>query len=181
MRAAALAGALCFALAGGLGGCGSGSSSSTSTPATTSAAAAKAVAAAAKARRAAEAKAPKGASPTLRAIYATFPAPKPSPEVKHSTAAIKVGEKACKGKTPTQVEEEFIAAAKSKLAPEQTKMIDRIASFESHSPTDASFTAGQLAADVYEATLPGVVGQYGYEGCIYSLVQGLEHRLAPKG
>ena len=160
-------------------GCGSGSSSSSSTSAT-SAEAAKAAAAAAKARRAAEAKAPKGASPTLRAIYATFPAPKASPEVKRSTAAIKVGEKACKGKTPTQVKEEFIAAAKPKLAPEQTKMIDRIASFENHSPTDASFTAGQLAADVYEATLPGAAGQYGYEGCIYSLAQGLERRLASR-
>lgn len=160
--------------------CGSGSSSSTSNS-VASAAAAKAAAAAAKARRAAEAKAPKGASPTLRAIYATFPAPKPNPEVKRSAAAIHAGIAACKAKTPTQVKEELYAAAKPRLAPEQTKMIDRIASFENNSPTDASFTAGQLAADVYEATLSAAVGQYGYEGCVYSLAQGLERKLAPKG
>ena len=156
-----------------------GSSSSSSSVSSTSAEVAKAAAAAARARHAAEAQAPKGSSPTLRAIYATFPAPKPNPEVKRSAAAIRAGEKACKGKTPTQVKEEFFGAAKPKLEAEQTKMIDRIASFENHSPTDASFTAGQLAADVYEATLPAGIGQYGYEGCVYALSRGLEQRLAP--
>jgi hypothetical protein len=140
---------------------------------------AKAAAAAAKVRREAEAKAPKGSSPTLRAIYATFPAPKPNPEVKRSGAAIRAGEKACKGKTPVAVKEEFYAAAKHKLEAEQTKMINRIASFENHSPTDASFTAGQLGADVYQATLPAAIGQYGYEGCVHALAEGLERRLAP--
>ncbi|HVC06926.1 MAG TPA: hypothetical protein VND98_05000 [Solirubrobacterales bacterium] len=159
-----------------LAACGSSSSSSTSTNAEV----VKAAAAAAKVRHEAEAKAPKGASPTLRAIYATFPAPKPNPEATHSAAAIKAGEKACRGKTPVQVKEEFYAAAKHKLQPEQTKMIDRIGSFENHAPTDASFTSGQLAADVYEAALPPAIGQYGYEGCVYALSQGLEHRLAPK-
>jgi hypothetical protein len=171
---------LCLLAALILSACGSSSSSST-TSSVDSAAAKKAVAAAAKARRQAEAKAPKGSSPTLRAIYATFPAPRPNPETTRSAPAIKAGEKACGGKTPTQVKEEFYAAAKPKLAAEQTKMIDRIANFENNSPTDASFTAGQLAADVYEATLPAAVGQYGYEGCVYSLARGLERRLAPKG
>jgi hypothetical protein len=168
---------LCLLAALLLAACGSGSSASS----TSSAAAAKAAAVAAKARRTAEAKAPKGASPALRAIYAGFPAPKSNPEVKRSAAAIRAGIAACKGKTPTQVKEEFYAAAKRKLAPEQTKMIGRLAGFENHSPTDVSFTAGQLAADVYEATLPAGVGQYGYEGCVYSLAQGLERRLAPRG
>jgi hypothetical protein len=180
MRTSLLTSAVLFlAAALLLSACGSSSSSSTSSTAT-SAEAAQAAAAAAKAHRAAEAGAPKGSSPTLRAIYATFPPPKPNPEDKRSAAAIKAGEMACKGRTPAQVKEEFYAAAKPKLAPEQTKMIARIASFESHSPTDASFTAGQLAADVYEATLPEALGGYGYQGCVYSLARGLERRLAPR-
>jgi hypothetical protein len=163
---------------GSLAGCGSGASnpSDAARIAAAKAAAEKAVAA----RKAAEARAPRGASPTLRAIYATFPPPKPNPEVKRSAAAIKAGEKACKEKTPTQVKAEFYAAAKPKLVPEQTKMVDRIATYESHSPTDPSFTAGQLAADVYQTTLPVAAAQYGYQGCVYSLAQGLERRLAPE-
>ena len=101
--------------------------------------------------------------------------------MKRSAAAIKAGERACGGKSPVQVKEEFYAAAKHRLSSEQTKMIDRIASYETHSPTDASFTSGQLAADVYEASLPAAIGQYGYEGCVYALARGLEGRLAPKG
>jgi hypothetical protein len=141
---------------------------------------AKAEAAAAKQRHAAEAKAPKGASPTLRALYATFLPPGPNPEVKRSGPAIHAGIVACKGKTPTELKKQFYAAAKRNFSPEQVKMIDRIASFESRASTDASFTAGQLAADVYQATLPAEVSEYGYEGCVYALAQGLEKRLAPR-
>lgn len=162
-----------------LSACGSNSSSSSS-PTSTAAAAEKAAAAAAKQRHAAEAKAPSGASPTLRSIYATFPRPEPNPKVKKSGRAIHAGIAACKGRTPTQVKAEFYAAAKPKLSAEQAKMIDRISSFEKHSRTDSSFTVGQLAADVYQATLPGGVGQYGYQGCVYSLAEGLERKLAPK-
>jgi hypothetical protein len=168
---------LCLAMSVFLSACGSSSSSQSNS---TNAEVAKAAAAAAAARHRAEARAPRGSSPTLRAIYATFPAPKPNPEAKSSGAAIHAGFAACAKKRPVQVKEEFYAAAKAKLSSEQTKMIDRVASFEAHSSTDSSFTAGQLAADVYEATLPPKLGQYGYEGCIYALAQGLEHRLAPR-
>jgi hypothetical protein len=163
-----------------LSACGSGGSSSSTSSSVASAAATKAAKAATAARRAAEAKAPKGASPTLRAIYANFPAPKPNPEVKRSTAAIRAGIAACKGKTPVRVKEEFYAAARRHLSPEQAKLIARIDTYEKHSSADASFASGQLAAGVYEATLPAGIGQYGYEGCVYSLVQGLERRLAPR-
>ena len=53
-------------------------------------------------------------------------------------------------------------------------MIDRIGSHEGYSPTDASFTSGQLGGDVYEATRPAEIGQYGYEGCVYALAGWLE-------
>lgn len=84
-----------------LAGCGSGGSS-TNVPETapnTTAGAAVAKRAAALAR-AAESKAPRGASPTLGAIYRQFPPPKPNPEVKRPAGAIKAGERACKGKSP---------------------------------------------------------------------------------
>jgi hypothetical protein len=159
-----------------LAGCGSGAQSTTSTM---SSEAAKVVKAAA-ARHAAEARAPKGASPTLRAIYAQFPPPKPDPEVKRSAAAIGAGERACKGKSPRAVKDELYAAAKRHLNPEQAKMIARMGSYEKHVAKDANFVAGQLAADTYEATLPAATAQYGYQGCIYSLARRLEHKLAPK-
>jgi hypothetical protein len=181
--------ALILALALGalvLASCGSGGSSSTT--ATTSAqstaetpaakAAVKQVAAAAKA---AEAKAPKGASPTLRAIYRQFPAPRPEPQEKSAAKAIGAGEKACAGKTPLQVKEEFYPAAQTNLAPEQAKMIARVGSFEANAASDASFVAGQLAADTYAASLAAADSQAGYQGCVYALARGLERRLAPKG
>jgi hypothetical protein len=169
-----------------LAGCGSSGSSSTSTttssqspPETAAAkAAAKSAAAAAKA---AEAKAPKGASPVLRQIYRQFPAPKPEPQEKSAAKAIEAGEKACQGKTPLEVKEEFFPAAQASLEPEQAKMIARVGSFEANAARDSSFVAGQLAADTYQATLPEAVAQAGYQGCVYALAQGLEHRLAPQG
>ena len=138
--------------------------------------------ASAAARRAAEARAPKGASAALRAIYAQFPPPRPSPEAKRrSAAAIRAGERACAGKTPLQVKEALYGAAKAKLTSEQAKMIARIGGYERHSASDQSFVSGQLGADVYAATLPAAVGRYGYQGCVYELAKGLERRLAPKG
>jgi hypothetical protein len=178
MRPAGLAAILALTIA--LAGCGA-SSTSSSAPSAPSAEAQAAARKDAAIRARAEARAPKGSSPTLRAIYATFPPPKPAPEVKRSAAAIKAGERACGGKTPVQVKEEFFAAARHRLSAEQMKLIDRIASYESHSPTDASFTSGQLGADVYEASLPTAIGQYGYEGCVYALARGLERRLRPGG
>lgn len=167
-----------------LAGCGSNgtpTAGSAQSPPPETPAARAAVRSAAAAAKAAEAKAPKGASPTLRQIYRQFPAPKPDPEVKGSAAAIKAGKRACQDKTPTEVKEEFFPAAQPNLAPEQTKMIARVGSFEANAGKDASFVAGQLAADTYQATLPEAVAQAGYQGCIYSLARGLEHRLAPQG
>lgn len=171
--------ALTIALA--LTGCGSGGSTTGATPAaTTPAAAAKA--AVKQAAKAAEAEAPKGASPTLRAIYRSFPAPMAGPhEGAAAAAAIAAGERACAGRTPLEVKEAFYAEAEGYLEPEQTKMIARIGAYEAHAATDPSFVAGQLAADVYAATLEEEEAQAGYRGCVHALAQGLERRLAPTG
>jgi hypothetical protein len=126
----------------------------------------------------AEAEAPKGASPLLRRIYRTFPPPQPDPNVKGSGRAIKRGERACRGKSPLEVKERFIA--ESKLLPEQREIVGKLAHYES-TPATADFVPGQLAALVYEGTISAKsLAGYGYRGCIYSLARGLEHKLAPR-
>jgi hypothetical protein len=127
----------------------------------------------------AEKEAPKGASPVLREIYRQFPRPKPDPETKGAAAAIEAGEKACQGKTPLQVKEEF--SARAKLSSEQEKMVAQLPGFEKSSARNYSFAAGQIGALVYEASLPAATAAYGYRGCVYSLAQRLERKLAPSG
>jgi hypothetical protein len=122
-------------------------------------------------------RAPKGASPVEREIYRQFPPPKPDPGVPKSAKVIRAGEKACRGKTPLEVKEEFYAEASSKLLPAQKQTIAEIGRWAKRK-TDEGFTAGQLAADVYQATLPVAVNRFGYQGCIYSLALRLKHELA---
>jgi hypothetical protein len=173
-RASPLLGASLVAIAG----CGGSSATATSETA-------EAAAAAATARRAAETRAPRGASPTLRAIYAQFPPPKPDPRVKGSAAAIAAGRRACARKTPVQVKDAYypIAIQRGGLKPGsgEAKMINRVASFQRHVAANQSFVAGQLAADAYQATLPGATAAFGYQGCVYSLAVRLERELAPGG
>ncbi len=129
-------------------------------------------------------KAPKGASPVLQQIYRQFPPPQGNPKVRSSIVAIEVGKKACTGKTPLEVKDQYfpIAVKKGHLEAnsEEGKMIAKIGVYAKHVSTDASFAAGQLAADAYQGTLPASTGQYGYEGCVYALAHQLEHNLAPK-
>lgn len=151
-----------------LSGCGSGGSSTGSS------------AVAAKTPQEAEAEAPKGASPVLRGVYRSFPKPDTEALEPEVVNAVEAGEAACEGKTPIAVKEEFYAEAEGNLEPQQAKMIGRLGKFEARERTDQSFAAGQLAADVYAATLEGEEAQGGYQGCVYALAQGLKHRLAPK-
>jgi hypothetical protein len=187
MRPPARLTALALSLALGaslLAGCGSANSSTSTATSGQSAAVSAAARAAAKstaeAVRAAEAKAPKGASPVLRQIYRQFPKPKPNPTVKGSAKALAAGEAACKDKSPLEVKEEFYAAAKANLQPEEAKMIARLPSFAKKTATDPSFVAGQLAADAYQATLPEALAQFGYQGCVYALALRLKGELGPK-
>jgi hypothetical protein len=128
----------------------------------------------------AEREAPKGASPLLREIYRQFPRPQASPAIKGSKAAVKAGIVACKGKSPLQAKEAFYAEALEngnlQAGSPQAKMIAKLPSFEGRA--DSAFTAGQLAADTYQATLPEATAQFGYQGCIYSLAQRLKQELA---
>jgi hypothetical protein len=172
----------------GLGGCGGGNSSTvtTSTVGGTAASGSTNGSSGSPSGQAGAAapKAPKGSSPVLQQIYRQFPPPQGNPQVKRSTSAIEAGKKACTGKTPVEVKEQYfpIAVKKGTLeaGSEQGKMIARIGTYARRVSTDASFAAGQLAADAYEATLPMSIGQYGYEGCVYALAHQLEHKLAPK-
>jgi hypothetical protein len=156
-----------------LWGCGSGGStvSTQTNPAAPEAAAVRSQAA--RQARREKAKAPSGASSTLRAIHRQFRPPRPDPLVKGSAAAIAAGRRACSGKTPVQVKQEFFSAARPHLAPQQVQMIARIQTYERHETTDPSFIAGQLGADVYAATLPTGLGQSAYQGCVYALSLGL--------
>ncbi len=127
----------------------------------------------------AEAEAPKGASQVLRAIYRQFPKPEPSPQLKGSAKAIETGEKACNGKTPLEVREEFID--ESNLLEAQAEAVAELPKYEKQEATNGSFAAGQLAALVYERSLPeDKLAIFGYQGCVYSLARGVERRLAPE-
>lgn len=179
-------GLLLCVLALAVGGCGSSGSSTTSSTggSTTSSSTSPSSGSSPSASVAGAPKAPKGSSLVLQQIYRQFPPPQGNPMVKRSKLAIEAGEKACSGKTPLQVKEQYfpIAVKKGNLEAngEEGKMIARIGTYAKHVSTDASFAAGQLAADAYQGTLPAAIGQYGYEGCVYALAHQLEHQLAPK-
>ena len=124
-----------------------------------------------------EALAPKGASPLLQAIYRLFPPPKPDPKVKGSAEAIEAGERACEGKTPVEVREEYLP--KSTFDSFQREQATRIEEYEKN-PT-YNFPAGQIAASIYEKTLShSPLASYGFQGCVYSLSKGLKARLESK-
>jgi hypothetical protein len=164
--AAALLAALAVCGCLGLAGCGSGGSDSSTAPNVHLP------------RTTAAQRAPQGASPIEREIYRQFPPPKPDPNVPKSAAAIRAGEKACRGKTPLQLKQEFYARASSKLLAGQKQMIAEIDRWAKRRKSDEGFTAGQLAADVYQATLPEELRRFGYQGCVYSLALRLKHELA---
>lgn len=121
--------------------------------------------------------APAGASLELKEIYRQFQPPEPNPEVKGSAKAIKEGEEACEGKTPTEVTEAFIAAAD--LTSDQQEAVSELPRFEAN--PSSSFPAGQVAALVYQQSLEGeILPSYGFQGCVYALSLGLKQELAPK-
>jgi hypothetical protein len=118
-------------------------------------------------------------APMSEQLARTFPVPKPGPgSLPGAAAAIEAGRKACKGKTPLQVREEFIGSAKN-LSDEQEAMIDELPKYEKQAVT-SNFVAGQLAAGVYEATLPEEKATAGYQGCVYELALQVRRKLAKK-
>lgn len=114
-------------------------------------------------------------------IAASFPKPKPQPNAPPGAQkAIDAGSRACRGKTPRQVRDEFMAEAEAGglLNEGQKKMIANIAQYESQARSGPDFVAGQLAAGVYEATLPEALRIAGYQGCVYELAQQLQKEIA---
>ncbi len=122
-------------------------------------------------------------APISAVLARQFPKPQVQPDAPSgSQKAINAGRKACKGKTPIQVRDEFISAANASglLNPGQKKMVAEIADFEKQATRSPDFVAGQLAAGVYEATLPETLRIAGYQGCVYELAQQLQKEIAKK-
>jgi hypothetical protein len=117
---------------------------------------------------------PKQASPLLREIYRQFQPPEADPEVKGSAEAIREGERECRGKTPLEVREEFIAEAD--LSEDQERAVSELEKFERN--PSPSFPAGQVAALVYQSTVSDeLLAGYGFQGCVYSLSLGVKQQL----
>ena len=122
--------------------------------------------------------------PQTKVIAKQFPKPVP---VENAPAgamkAIEAGRRACRGKTPTEVRDEFMAAAQEKgaLNEGQEAMLNELSNFEKQARTSPDFAAGQLAAGVYEATLPERQARSGYQGCVYELALQLRRELAKSG
>ena len=118
---------------------------------------------------------PKGASPRLNEVYRQFQPPKPDPDLRRRSAnAIEAGERACRGKKPIEVREEFLAES-SLLADQEKAVKTQLEEAEAH--PSGNFVAGQLAALVYEGTLPDRISIYGYSGCIYALSKVYKRQL----
>lgn len=112
-----------------------------------------------------------GPPPTLEESLANaFPPPKPIENAPPgSAAAIKAGREVCKGKTPAQIRDQFLAEASAQLEPGALEMVEEIERYEKQ--VTPNFVAGQLAAGVYEATLSENAERGGYQGCVYELAQ----------
>jgi hypothetical protein len=123
-------------------------------------------------------------APQTKVIAHQFPKPKPvAGAPSGAMKAIRAGERACKGKTPKQVRDEYLPEAQEggRLNEGQEAMIAEISKFEAQSRNTPDFAAGQLAAGVYEATVTEKLARSGYQGCIYSLAQQLRHELSGQG
>ena len=120
-------------------------------------------------------------APITKQLAVTFPVPKVEAGSPPGTAeAIAAGRKACKGKTPVEVREEFIAEAEANLQDGQKEMVEEIGKFEKQASSSPNFAAGQLGAGVYEATLPEKQRIAGFRGCVYELAVQLRRELAKK-
>lgn len=118
-------------------------------------------------------------APMTKVLATRFPAPRVQPGAPPGSAeAIAAGRRACKGKTPLEVRDAYLAAAKKSgnMNPGQERMVAHLDRYQSQAVT-ADFVAGQLAAGVYEATLPESVRIAGYQGCVYELARQAEKEL----
>lgn len=126
---------------------------------------------------------PPPGAPQAQVIASKFPKPKPVEGAPAGAKkAIEAGRQACRGKTPTQVVHEFLPAANENGGVgEMRSMLAEMPKYEKQARTTPDFVAGQLAARVYEATLPEELALAGYQGCIYELSVQLRHELSQQG
>jgi hypothetical protein len=120
-------------------------------------------------------------APLEKQLNQVFPPPEPTagapPKAEQFIAA---GQDACKGMTPSQVIDQYLPQTGSEdFSKSQEELIETIGKYE-QDPT-ADFAAGQIAAGVYEATLPELQGRSGYQGCVYELAQQLRTELKTNG
>jgi len=121
-----------------------------------------------------------GSTPIAKKLAITFPVPKPQATDPPGTAAeIKAGRKACKGKKPIEVREEFIDRVGS-LTEDQEKVIGELPKYEKGA-TSPNFPGAQIAADVYQAGLPEKKQAAGFRGCVYELALQRRRELAKGG
>jgi len=120
-------------------------------------------------------------APLKQQLGRTFPPPQPTEGAPPKAQAfIAAGQKACRGLTPAEVVDRFLPQAGANDFDEsQEELISKIGQYENN-PT-ADFAAGQIAAGVYEATLPELQQRSGYQGCVYELAQQLRRELAKQG
>ena len=121
---------------------------------------------------------PRNASPLLEDVYVQFQPPQADPGVKGASRVLRRGERTCRGRTPLQIRERFID--ESELSDDQARAVQELPRHEQN--PSPNFVAGQLAALVYEKTLPAdEVATYGFQGCIYALSLRLKRELAGNG
>ena len=122
--------------------------------------------------------APPGSSPVRARNLPAVPTPRTGSTREGAAAAIRAGERACAGKSPTEVKETYYpqTVESGNLDPEspEAEAIEEVDEYEARVTTEVSFTAGQLAAGAYERTLPDEVASSGYQGCVYALSKWLE-------
>jgi hypothetical protein len=179
VRLAAVAAAAGLAVALSVLGCGGSDSSSSKPPISAAGRRSELVGGGRTGRKSPANPPPKGASLMVREMYRQFPPPEPDPRVSGAAAAIRAGERACAKKTPFEVEEEFypVAVEMGRVDPESQagKMMAGIRRLDLKG--EVSFTAGQLAADAYKATLRPSLAYSGFQGCIYAMATELERKL----
>jgi hypothetical protein len=113
--------------------------------------------------------------PPPRALAENFPPPDTRGLSRGERAALRAGQRACRGKTPLQIRNEYLDQATSSgsldLDSPQGELVSDLANFRFEPNEGPSFATGQLAAGIYEATLREATANAGFQGCVYELAR----------
>lgn len=114
------------------------------------------------------------------ALQDQFPPPDVSELDPQATAAVRAGQQACLGKTPLEIRAEYLDDAVQNgldLTSPRGTMFKQPQNFRQPFRPGSSFASGQLAAGVYEETLPESSASYGFQGCVYELAREQARRM----